>query len=241
MKKLMLGSILVVGTIFIFNACSKQKDDESSASTSSSSSSESSSTTNNQTDAGVVINGVKWGTRNVSAPGTFATNSYDAGDFYQWNSKVGWPSSGAIGSISATDGTTTWNNSWAGGYTTPSSSDTWTSANDPSPVGWRVPTFAEIKTLLDTTKVTNVWTTKSGMSGRKFTDKTTGNSLFLPASGWRDGDGTLGYTGLYGNGYYWTRTADGVYGAYYLTFDCGIADYYYNHRACGQFIRPVAK
>jgi len=38
-------------------------------------------------DEGVVINGVKWATRNVAAPGTFAANPQDAGMFYQWNRK----------------------------------------------------------------------------------------------------------------------------------------------------------
>ena len=42
------------------------------------------------TDTGVVINGVKWATRNVDIPGTFAANPEDAGMFYQWNRKIGW-------------------------------------------------------------------------------------------------------------------------------------------------------
>jgi hypothetical protein len=37
------------------------------------------------TDLGVVINGVKWATRNVDAPGTFAESPQAAGMFYQWN------------------------------------------------------------------------------------------------------------------------------------------------------------
>ena len=38
---------------------------------------------------GVVINGVRWATRNVDKPGTFAANPEDAGMLYQWNRKVG--------------------------------------------------------------------------------------------------------------------------------------------------------
>jgi len=50
----------------------------------------------------------------------------------------------------------------------------------------------EIKTLLDTTKVSNEWITENGINGRKFTDKVTGNSLFLPAAGCRAyGNGTI--------------------------------------------------
>jgi len=37
------------------------------------------------TDAGVIINGIKWATRNVDMPGTFAANPEDAGMFYQWD------------------------------------------------------------------------------------------------------------------------------------------------------------
>ena len=35
-------------------------------------------------DEGVVINGVRWATRNVDAPGTFAQSPEDAGGFFTW-------------------------------------------------------------------------------------------------------------------------------------------------------------
>jgi uncharacterized protein (TIGR02145 family) len=183
-------------------------------------------------DSAVVINGVRWATRNVAAPGTFATNPEDAGLFYQWNSKVGWP---AMGTVSG------WNSSWNGGYITPSASDTWTSANDPSPAGYRVPTYAEIKTLLDTTKVTNTWTTVNSVNGRKFTDKTSGNSIFFPASGCRSFYlyGTLDSAGSIG--YYWSSTAYNVYNAYDMYLYNSYTDCYYYGRTLGLTIRPVAK
>ncbi|MDR3704703.1 MAG: hypothetical protein P4L28_02200 [Paludibacteraceae bacterium] len=192
--------------------------------------------TTNTTDTVVVINGVKWATRNVAIPGKFTTNSYDAGDFYQWNSKVGWPATGNIGSITATDGSTTWNSSWEGGYTSPSDTD-WTSANDPSPAGWRVPTYAEIQTLLDATKVTSAWTMQNSVYGEKFTDKTSANSIFLPALGYRGyntSDGTFGIAGSFG-GYWCGRPNRALY------FNGGGAgsDYYYLD--CGFSVRPVAK
>jgi len=188
-----------------------------------------------------VINGVRWATRNVNTPGTFTTSSEGYGYFYQWNSKVGWPSTGAIGSIAATDGSTTWNSSWEGGYTTPSTSDTWISVSDPCPSGWRVPTYAEIETLLDATKVTSTWTNESNVYGEKFTDKTTGNSIFLPASGYRNySDGTLNKVGS--NDYYWGSTAGSAAGsADYLYFDSNRADWGYNFYANGHSVRPVAE
>jgi len=254
MKKLVLGCLLVLGTVFLFNACSKDsKDDPISTTSSTSSTSTSSSTSNSGTSSGngsgsssgsgsntttgvgVVINGVKWATRNVATSGTFATNSYDVGMFYQWNSKVGWPSTGTV---------TGWNSNWTGGYTNPSSTDTWTSTNDPSPTGYRVPTYAEIQTLLDTTKVTHTWTTQNSVNGEKFTDKTTGNSIFLPASGYRlCYDGTLHNMGSYG--YYWSSSAYGsgyAYGLPYLLYFASFFAYWdENSRSTGFSVRPVVE
>ena len=44
------------------------------------------------TDEGVVINGVRWATRNVDTPGTFARNPEDFGMLFQWNRRQGWSS-----------------------------------------------------------------------------------------------------------------------------------------------------
>lgn len=61
--------------------------------------------------------------------------------------------------------------------------------------GARIPTKAEWQELLDNT--TAEWTTQNGVNGRRFT-ASNGNSLFLPAAGYRNGsslfsDGALGY------------------------------------------------
>jgi uncharacterized protein (TIGR02145 family) len=142
-------------------------------------------------DKGVVINGVRWATRNVDEFGTFAKTSESAGKFYQWNRKKAW---------NTTDKKVTdWDD------TTPEG-NVWEKANDPSPKGWRIPTFEEIRTLLDTKKVSSEWTTQNGVKGRKFTDKATGNSIFLPAAGFRwHSDGILSSrAGSYGD--YWSST-----------------------------------
>ncbi|MDR0547779.1 MAG: leucine-rich repeat domain-containing protein [Dysgonamonadaceae bacterium] len=118
------------------------------------------------TDVGVVINGVRWATRNVDAPGTFAASPTSKGKIYQWNNKKAWAATGAV---------TGQNYSTApapvGSF--------WIKANDPSPKDWRVPTLNEIKSLLNTDRVKNEWTTLNGVSGRRFTDKTTGASIFF--------------------------------------------------------------
>ena len=181
---------------------------------------------NNQTkDAGVVINGVKWATRNVDAAGTFAATPESAGMFYQWNRKKAWNSTN--------EEVTGWDNSDSNGTT-------WATANDPSPAGWRVPTIAELGTLLDETKVTSAWTTQNGVRGRKFTDKTTGASIFLPAAGHRgSGGGTLYSRGSHG--YYWSSTVYDASSAHFMRFNS--TEQYTDNasKSCGFSVRCVAK
>lgn len=180
----------------------------------------------------VLINGVKWATKNVDAPGTFAASPEASGMFYQWNSNTAWAATGTV---------TGWNSSWNGGFTTPSASDTWARASDPSPAGYRVPTNAELQSLLNTTYVTNIWTNQNGVDGLKFTDISSGNSIFLPASGYRYySDGTLRDAGS--GGFNWSSTIFNNYATINLNFSSGgvyIPDDSY--RADGMSIRPVAE
>ena len=183
-------------------------------------------------DEGVVINGIKWATRNVDKPGTFAANPEDAGMIYQWNRKVGW---GATDPMINSTGGTDWDDTILTG-------DAWIKTNDPSPAGWRVPTSDEIKTLFDTNKVRHVWTSINGVNGRRFIDKATGNSLFLPAAGNRFlGDGTLYYADM--GGIYWSSTAYEIDGelAYYMGFDRSVAVLYDSYRHVGLSLRAVAE
>jgi len=153
-------------------------------------------------DEGVVISGVKWATRNVDMPGTFAATPESAGMFYQWNRKVGWSSSDPI--VNSNGGTV-----WS--YTTPEG-DEWEKSNDPCPAGWRVPNIEEVNTLTPIYgKVRYEWTTENGVIGGKFTDNFTEISQFLPAAGSRScSDGTLREVGVKGN--YWQGTYWGVGG-----------------------------
>ena len=138
--------------------------------------------------------------------------------------KKAWPATGAV---------TDWDDSTPAG-------NTWEKANDPSPAGWRVPTRDEIKKLLDADKVSHEWTTQNGVTGRKFTDKTTGSSLFLPATGYRHHyDGTLYAAGE--DGFCWSSTQSGSHYAYALTFISGDADWTNNVRYYGFSVRSVAE
>jgi uncharacterized protein (TIGR02145 family) len=157
------------------------------------------------TDSGVVINGVKWATRNVDNPGTFATQPESAGKIYQWNRKKAW---------SATE---EWVDDWD---ISGASGTVWEKSNDPSPAGWRIPTHDEIEKLLDRNKVSQEFATVNGVNGRKFTDKASGASIFLPIVGYRiDNSGRL-YC-IEDCGYYWCSALFSRNRSYYLTFSKG--------------------
>ena len=101
---------------------------------------------------------------------------------------------------------------------------------------WRMPTREEWQELLNNTTVT--WTTQNGVNGRLLT-ASNGNSLFLPAAGYRSSS-YLCYAGSYG--YYWSSSlfADGPpYDAWYFDFDSGYYGVGSYDRSCGQSVRPV--
>jgi len=178
--------------------------------------------------AEVVINGVTWATRNLSAPGAFVANFQDFGMYYQWNRKTGWSTTNPL---TNSDGGTTWDNAVR-------ADNSWEKDNDPSPVGWRVPARNEINSLLDADKVLIEWTTVMGVKGRLFTDKASGKSLFLPAAGNRDrNSGALDYVGA--NGYYWSSAMHNSDYVYYLYFSSFGTIEYSCYRNFGQSIRCV--
>jgi len=173
---------------------------------------------------GVEINGVTWAIYNVGATGTFVANVEDYGGLYQWNRKdtVNFLLNDAY---------------YESGFSTATS---WMPANNPCPTGWRVPTFNELKTLLDTEKIINEWTTEKGIKGRRFTDKTSGNSIFIPAAGYRDSsDGAFKTVGIHG--YSWSSNENeyAAIGAYYLVFANGSVNWGNIYKAYGFPVRCV--
>jgi len=174
---------------------------------------------------GVLINGVVWAKYNVGAPGTFVNSPEDAGMFYQWNRKIGWSTTNPM--INS-DGDNTWNSSVSIG-------DIWEKANDPCPLGWRMPTLQELQQLVD---MGSEWDTVNGMAGRIF--GTGSNSLFLPAAGYRlNSSGAL--VGAY-NGNYWGGPREISISAYYLGFNIGEANVYGTWQmADGRSCRCVAE
>lgn len=102
---------------------------------------------------------------------------------------------------------------------------------------WRMPTRAEQDELRE--KCTWTWTTQGGHKGYKVTSKSNGNSIFLPAAGYRDGT-SIYYASF--DGFYWSSTlcSDIDMDAHYLFFlsnkvDRGIP----TDRYTGHSVRPV--
>ena len=162
---------------------------------------------------------VKWATCNVGA-----SKPEDYGNYYAWgetttkysytvsNSKTYGKSMGDIAGDSSYDAA---HANWGG--------------------NWRMPTKAELKELKD--KCTWIWTTQNGVKGYKVTGPN-GNSIFLPAAGYRGGS-SLGSVGSGGD--YWSSTpyesnSGSAWNLYFNSSGCFMNDY---RRGYGRSVRPV--
>ena len=101
--------------------------------------------------------------------------------------------------------------------------------------GWRMPTQAEMQELIDNCTVT--WTTQSGVNGCLFTGPN-GNSMFLPAAGYRL-DSELYGAGF--NGVYWSSSLYSGNRAWVLGFYSGSYGVNYDYRDYGQSVRAVCE
>ena len=103
---------------------------------------------------------------------------------------------------------------------------------------WRMPTRAEQDELRN--NCTWTWTTQNGVNGYKVTSKSNGNSIFLPAAGYRY-DSLLKYVGS--EGYYWSSS---LY-TYHTYNACELSFHSYNvgrrddYRYFGFSVRPVCQ
>ena len=102
---------------------------------------------------------------------------------------------------------------------------------------WRMPTDAEWTELR--TKCTWTWTTQNGVKGRKVTGRN-GNSIFLPAAGYRDVT-WLYNVGSFGN--YWSSSlyTDYPYRAWSVLFGSDLVCRNYYSRYYGRSVRPVSE
>ena len=160
--------------------------------------------------------GTRWATCNVGAS---TPTAY--GNYYAW------------GETSTKSAYTEDNYTYSDNPTTlPSNRDAAT-ANWGS--GWRMPTQTEMNELINNCTVT--WTTQNGVNGRLLTGPN-GNSIFLPAAGYRV-DSELYGAGSYG--YYWSSSLSSgtTDRAWRLYFYSDYYDVYGYYRDCGLTVRAV--
>ena len=103
---------------------------------------------------------------------------------------------------------------------------------------WRMPSEKEIQELIDNCKYE--WVTYKGVKGCKFTSKKNGNSIFLPAAGYRIGT-KVGNSGTSGD--YWSGTllpVNSSSACYLSCYGCRASWYNYNNRNYGFSVRPVS-
>ena len=100
---------------------------------------------------------------------------------------------------------------------------------------WRMPTKVEQNELL--VYCTWTWTTQNGVNGYNV-EGPNGNSIFLPAAGYRSGSSLYG-AGVYGG--FWNSMPYGSNSgsAYYLDFSSSSLYMYYDYRYEGRSVRPV--
>ena len=182
--------------------------------------------------------GLLWATCNIGA-----SVAADDGNYYAWGETATketykWStykyyntSSLSLSKYTSTDGKTVLENS-----------------DDAAYVNWgsscRMPTQAEFAELCNTENCTRTWTSRTNSSnetinGYEVTSKKNGNSIFLPASGYRY-ESNLYNHGSYG-GYYWSSTLGSYDAGYALIFASGSFRSLNNYRYNGHTVRPVAE
>ena len=175
--------------------------------------------------------GLLWATCNVGA-----SSPEEYGDYYAWgetDTKSNYSWNTYFDTTNSGNTFTKYNHN--GGKTTLELSD------DVAHVkwggSWRMPTYAEQTELR--TKCTWTWTTQNGKNGYKVTG-TNGNSIFLPAAGYRYVT-SLNGAGSYGR--YWSSSlySSDSDDAYDLGFGSGYVGWYSIYRCDGFSVRAVSE
>ena len=99
----------------------------------------------------------------------------------------------------------------------------------------RMPTVGEFQELNN--NCDSEWTDEDGVAGRRFTSRINGNSIFFPASGYRNG---TGLNGRGSNGGYWSASLNSQTYGYYLSFNStGVNPASSSNRFYGFSVRAV--
>ena len=175
---------------------------------------------------------VKWATKNVGA-----SSLSDYGDYFAWGETETKSSYDWDNCFDCLDSTgDSWGTYKIGGKTSISPTSGHDAARENWGGTWRMPTNAEFEELCN--KCTWTWTSQGGHKGCKVTGPN-GNSIFLPAAGWRSGT-YRDVEGVYG--IYWSSTlSSSSYScalSFYVSSDHGTYGY---SRRSGRSVRPVTE
>ena len=183
--------------------------------------------------------GLKWATCNVGA-----SSPEEYGDYFAWG-ETSTKSSYSWSTYKWCNGSSTSQTKYntSSSYGTVDNKTVLELSDDAARANWggswRMPTHEEFQELYN--NCTWTWTTQNGKNGYKVTSSKNGNSIFLPAAGYRYGS-SLNGAGSYGN--YWSASLLSSYpcGAWALSFDSGGVDPSGNGDRCnGQSVRPVTE
>ena len=179
---------------------------------------------------------VKWATMNVGA-----SKPEDYGSYFAWGetttkSTYNWStykySNGSFDSLTKYNTSSSWGT--VDNKTTLELNDDAARANWGG--DWRMPTYAEWTELCD--QCTWTWTTQNGVNGYKVTSKSNGNSIFLPAAGYRL-NSDLHDAGSYDC--YWSSSLNtsNPYSALSVAFSSSYVDRGGSPRLYGRSVRAV--
>ena len=176
---------------------------------------------------------VKWATQNVGA-----SSPSDYGGYYAWGetrNKDNYDWETCFDCLD--DEGKSWGTYKIGGKTSISPTSGHDTARENWGGTWRMPTDAENEELCN--KCTWTWTSQGGHNGYKVTGPN-GNSIFLPAAGWRDGTDTS-YVGEIGH--YWSSSLCSQL-SYFACFLVFLSSNHYTsnfNRRDGRSVRPVTE
>ena len=187
--------------------------------------------------------GLLWAETNVGAE-----TAYDYGNYYAWGETEPKDSYSWSNYLWNTSGSENWEEINISKYNSTDGLITLEPDDDAATANWgsgcRMPTNGEMSELCNTDNCTWAWVGRTNSAGEaincyKVISVKNGNTIYLPASGYRIDDG-LNCPGS--SGFYWSSTANHVDDAYDLTF-LNSDHYVYknNGRSCGAPVRPVAR
>lgn len=173
--------------------------------------------------------GVLWADKNVGA-----STPYEDGLYFSWGNVIGHTGddgydfgTGNDGPYASTPGAELTGNI--------APSNTYDAARHNMGAPWRMPTVGEFQELV--ANCDSEWTDEDGVTGRRFTSRINGNSIFFPASGSRYGTG-LDHHGS--GGLYWSSSLYSQALGYYLSFNSeGVGPADDSYRFYGFSVRAV--